>query len=222
MKTLGERLRLLRAEKKLTQQQVADKIGVSKSSVLYWERDENTPKHDSLMALVRSLNTSVDYLLYGAEEIETWDDTTPLDGDEVEIPFFKDIESSSFDIKKESLREKRRLRMSKVTLDRLDIKRKNVFSTTVPDDSMTPIIKAGDTIHVDTGRKNIKNGKIFAISHGGIFTIKRLYSLPLGGVRIVSDNSTEYPEDKLSAENILDQDFKIIGWVWSWQALETW
>jgi len=65
METLGTRLKNLRKSKKLTQQQVADAIGVSKTSVIYWEKDENLPKHDSLMALAQILGVTSDYLLCG-------------------------------------------------------------------------------------------------------------------------------------------------------------
>jgi SOS-response transcriptional repressor LexA len=65
METLGTRLKNLRKSKKLTQQQVADAIGVSKTSVIYWEKDENLPKHDSLMALAQILGVTSDYLLSG-------------------------------------------------------------------------------------------------------------------------------------------------------------
>ena len=65
METLGTRLKALRKNKKITQQQVADAIGVSKTSVIYWEKDENLPKHDSLMALAKVLGVTSDYLLNG-------------------------------------------------------------------------------------------------------------------------------------------------------------
>ncbi|MCG9515140.1 helix-turn-helix domain-containing protein [Acinetobacter pittii] len=65
METLGTRLKNLRKSKKLTQQQIADAIGVSKTSVIYWEKDENLPKHDSLMALAQILAVTSDYLLSG-------------------------------------------------------------------------------------------------------------------------------------------------------------
>ena len=46
METLGVRLKRLRSSKKITQQKLADAIGVSKTSVIYWEKDENVPKQD--------------------------------------------------------------------------------------------------------------------------------------------------------------------------------
>lgn len=68
METLGTRLKALRKEKKLTQQQIADFIGVSKTSVIYWEKGETVPKHESLMSLAKVLNTSADWLLSGKSQ----------------------------------------------------------------------------------------------------------------------------------------------------------
>lgn len=68
METLGVRLKRLRTSKKITQQKLADAIGVSKTSVIYWEKDENTPKHDSLTALAKVLGTTTDWLTSGKED----------------------------------------------------------------------------------------------------------------------------------------------------------
>ena len=68
METLGTRLKELRKNKKITQQQIADAIGVSKTSVIYWEKDDNLPKHDSLMALAKALCVTPEYLLKGKTE----------------------------------------------------------------------------------------------------------------------------------------------------------
>lgn len=65
METLGTRLKALRKTKKVTQQQLADAIGVSKTSVIYWEKDDNLPKHESLMALSKVLSVTSDFLLSG-------------------------------------------------------------------------------------------------------------------------------------------------------------
>lgn len=83
METLGTRLKELRKNKKLTQQNVADVLGVSKTSVIYWEKDENVPKHESLTALAKLLDTSADWLLTGKES----KDFKPLSFDEIKRKF---------------------------------------------------------------------------------------------------------------------------------------
>lgn len=68
METLGTRLKALRKTKKVTQQQLADAIGVSKTSVIYWEKGDNLPKHESLMALSKVLSVAPEFLLSGKSQ----------------------------------------------------------------------------------------------------------------------------------------------------------
>lgn len=224
METLGTRLKDLRKAKKLTQQQLADAIGVSKTSVIYWEKDENTPKHESLVLLAKILNVTTEHLLYGLVNVETWDSNTPLDDDEVEIPFFQDFSFAcgSGSIGDAITNEKRKLRLPKSTLRNLTITKDNAVAATASGDSMNPTIKDGDTIYLDLGRKTIKDGRIFAVCIGGLFYCKRLYNMPFGGVRIASDNSEEFPEIILNADEIENHDFQIIGWIWQIATVEKW
>lgn len=48
----------------------------------------------------------------------------------------------------------------KLTLRNEAIEQRNAIATLASGDSMMPTIKDGDTIHIDLGRKNIKDGKI--------------------------------------------------------------
>ncbi len=160
----------------------------------------------------------------GFFKIEPWDDSTPLDDDEVEIPFFKDFSFAcgSGSIGEAIANETRKLRMSKSTLRNLSITKENAIAATASGDSMVPAIHDGDTVHVDLGRKTIKDGRIFAICIGGLNYSKRLYNMPFGGVRVVSDNSDEFPEIILTAEQMMEQQFEIIGWVWQVVRIEKW
>ncbi len=203
--------------------------GASKGTVTNWISGVNNPTGKRLVQLAQALKTTSSWLLTGNStpeftQVEPWDSNTPLDDDEIEIPFFKDFSFAcgGGSIGEAIANETRKLRMSKATLRNLSIMKENAVAATAIGDSMSPTIKDGDTIHVDLGRKNIKDGKIFAICIGGLFYCKRLYNLPLGGVRIVSDNSVEFPEIQLSAQEIIDQQLEVIGWVWQISSLESW
>ncbi|WP_151825437.1 XRE family transcriptional regulator [Acinetobacter bereziniae] len=225
---LKDRLKTARTNAKKSQADVANAIQITQSAYSQLE----TGRVDSsshLPAIAKYLGVDAYWLQTGIESnnlttIETWDDNTPLDADEVEIPFFKDFSfacgSGSIGEALES--ETRKLRMSKTTLRNLTIDKKNAVATRASGNSMNPTIKDGDTIHIDLGRKTIKDGKIFAICHGDLFFAKRLYNLPLGGVRIVSDNAVEFPEVQLTAQEIIDQKFEIIGWIWQISSIESW
>lgn len=150
-------------------------------------------------------------------EIDDWDSNTPLPDDEVEIPFFKDFQMScgSGNIGEALKTERRKLRFSKLTLNNAGVQKQSAIAVTAHGRSMHPVIMDKATVFLDTSRTAIKDGKIFAMSHGGLFKIKYLYALPLGGVRIVSENSDEYPEERLTAQDIIDQEFHIIGQVFN-------
>ena len=61
--TTGEKIKEARKQSGLSQEQLAEKIGVSRSAVAKWERDRGLPDVDNLKALSQLLNVSVDYLL---------------------------------------------------------------------------------------------------------------------------------------------------------------
>lgn len=229
MQTTSDRIAQRMKELGLQHKDLVVATGASKGTVTNWISGVNTPTNERLIKLAQALKTTSSWLLTGNStpefaEVEAWDSNTPLDDDEVEIPFFKDFSFAcgAGSIGEALQNEKRKLRMSKATLRNRAIEKKNAVATTSSGDSMSPTIKDGDTIHLDLGRKRIKDGKIFAISHGGLFMAKRLYNLPMGGVRIVSDNAIEYPEIQLSAQEIIDQQFEVIGWVWQISSLENW
>ncbi|QGG97829.1 helix-turn-helix domain-containing protein [Streptococcus dysgalactiae subsp. dysgalactiae] len=57
------RLKELREESSLTQQELADKIGISKRTLGYWEKEEVQIKPDKAKQLADYFNVSVPYLL---------------------------------------------------------------------------------------------------------------------------------------------------------------
>lgn len=231
MSSTADRINKKMQELDLSQADVIRATGAGRATVSGWFNGANAPSAKYLDSLAKVLKTSTRWILTGATEpnhtiqtIETWDSNTPLEEDEVEIPFFKDFSFAcgSGNIGEALESETRKLRMSKTTLRNKAIEKQNAVATTASGDSMSPTIKDGDTIHIDLGRKNIKDGKIFAICHGGLFLAKRLYNLPLGGIRVVSDNSIEFPEITLTAEEVVEQQFEIIGWIWQISSMENW
>jgi len=60
---LGSRIKYLRKEKGLTQQQLADLINVTKVSICCYEKGNRTPNLETLMDLVNVLDTTPNYLL---------------------------------------------------------------------------------------------------------------------------------------------------------------
>lgn len=68
--TLGEKIRAARRKCGLSQEQLAEKMSVSRSAIAKWETDKGLPDVGNLKVLARLLNVSVDHLLddEGSEE----------------------------------------------------------------------------------------------------------------------------------------------------------
>lgn len=72
MVDLGKRLKDLRKQNGLTQQQVADRVWVSKAMISSYELSTRTPSYDVLIKLSKLFSVTTDYLL-GLESNRTID-----------------------------------------------------------------------------------------------------------------------------------------------------
>ncbi len=67
--TLGEKIKEARKQCGLTQEQLAEKMLLSRSAIAKWESDKGLPDVENLKTLARLLNVSVDYLLGNGESV---------------------------------------------------------------------------------------------------------------------------------------------------------
>ena len=67
---IAQRLQKLRKENGYSQEELADKLGISRQAVSKWERAESSPDTDNLIILARLYNMSLDELLYDNETTE--------------------------------------------------------------------------------------------------------------------------------------------------------
>ena len=67
---IAERLAARRRLAGLSQEALAEKLGVSRQAVSKWERSESSPDTDNLIALAKLYGVSLDELLYVDESIE--------------------------------------------------------------------------------------------------------------------------------------------------------
>lgn len=63
--SFGKNLQMLRKKNQLSQEALADMLGVSRQAVSKWELDEGYPEVEKLMILSKKLNVSLDSLLLG-------------------------------------------------------------------------------------------------------------------------------------------------------------
>ena len=61
--TLGERLKMYRTQKGLSQEKIAEMLDVSRQAVTKWEAGQTTPSSDNLIALANLYDVSLDELI---------------------------------------------------------------------------------------------------------------------------------------------------------------
>lgn len=216
--------RLLQASG-MTQEETAKAIDEFPQTITNWKK-RGVSKAGALKAAAK-FGVSATWILSGegnksqgtVTKVLEWDVDTPVDNDEVEIPFYKEVLVScgSGSLAEMVGDETRKLRLSKATLRQYGVEASNVYALTAFGNSMSPVINNGAIVYVDVGRTNIVDGKIYAINHGGLFKFKYLYRMPKGGVRIVSENKDEYPEEILTAEDIIKQEFTVVAYAFNVQ-----
>ena len=62
----GAKLKQLRGEK--TQQEIADKIGITKSALAMYERDERVPRDEVKVRIAQYFGVSIAFLFYNQNE----------------------------------------------------------------------------------------------------------------------------------------------------------
>ena len=87
---IADRLIKLRKKHGLSQEELADKLGLSRQAVSKWERAEASPDTDNLICLAKLYGVSLDELLDTDEDIETIVEEQVKDGKDIKIDKSKD------------------------------------------------------------------------------------------------------------------------------------
>ena len=77
--TIADRIQSLRKQKGMAQEELADKIGVSRQAVSKWESEQATPDLDKVVIMSEIFEVTTDYLLNGIEPVEVKDHKTMAD-----------------------------------------------------------------------------------------------------------------------------------------------
>lgn len=77
--TLGKRIGMLRREKGLKQEDLAEALGVSAQAVSKWENDQTCPDISLLPKLAKLLGVTVDLLLSGEQELKPVVEMVPVE-----------------------------------------------------------------------------------------------------------------------------------------------
>ncbi|HAF2581956.1 TPA: helix-turn-helix transcriptional regulator [Salmonella enterica] len=231
MKDISGRIKYILDKEGLKQKDLAERLHASPQRIHNWVK-RNAISREAASQISEMFGYSLDWLLKGEgtpkkggsselspvnewKPISPWDSKTPLDDDEVEIPFFKSIELAAGTGSCTAMDYNGfKLRFSKSTIRRAGANAENVVAVAVHGDSMAPVIPDGATVTLDTGNKTIKDGAIYAIEQDELFRLKLLYRLPGRRLSIRSYNKDEYPDEEADADSV-----KIIGRVIHWSVM---
>ncbi|MDQ3203066.1 MAG: helix-turn-helix transcriptional regulator [Pseudomonadota bacterium] len=243
---LKDRLKAARKKAGLTQVELAERAGIKQASISEIERGL-TRSSGHLVRLAQICGVDPVWLSEGTKfptaqwdavvsdtqpkyippelrsnasilgPIDVWDDDTPLDDDEVEIPFLKEVELSAGSgrtaVQKSSTRK---LRFGKVTLRNQGVQPDQAVCVTVHGNSMEPVLPDGSTVGVDMSSTTVKDGKMYAVNHDGQLRVKTLYRIPGGGIRMRSFNIDEHKDEEYTAQELSDKNIDVLGKVfWS-------
>lgn len=67
---IADRIQNLRKSRGISQEELADKIGVSRQAVSKWESEQSTPDIEKVILLSNYFETTTDYLLKGIEPVD--------------------------------------------------------------------------------------------------------------------------------------------------------
>lgn len=166
MNTLGDRMRILRSGRGLTQQDVAAALNVSRSAVAMWERNEREPNLETLAALARLLDVPLSALVE-REEAPLPAGLRPVRTKRVPLlgaiaagePIFAAEQHETYvDVG------------GSVHAD---------FALEVKGSSMEPVYKDGDVVYIRS-QDDVRDGQVAAVVVDDSATLKRVYHLPVG------------------------------------------
>ncbi|WP_332762584.1 XRE family transcriptional regulator [Pseudomonas koreensis] len=238
--TLADRLKYAMEQLNLSQTDVAKLSGCSQATI-FKIVDGQTRESRKTGAIARGLNLSLSWLENGdmpatvtpivrhqekpvgplvLDPVSAWDSNTPLNDDEVEIPLFKQVEISAGAGRTAVQAEYGRvLRFSLATLRQCGVDPANALCAPVTGRSQEPLILHGATVGIDRGMTRVIADHLYAIEQDGALRIKFLERLDGGGLRLISYNQSEHPDETYTFEQFVEQQMKVLGRVFWWSTV---
>lgn len=152
-----------------------------------------------------------------AGNFEAWDGNSGTDNDEIELPLFREVELAAGSGRTQVQENKgAKLKFAKSSLRKAGVPEEAAACAYVNGNSMEPVLQDGATVGVNTADTQVRDGKLYALDHEGMLRIKQLKRIPGGGLRLVSFNKAEHPDEEYTPEEVAES-IRIIGRVF-WYA----
>ena len=150
-----------------------------------------------------------------------WEEDALVEDDEIEISYFKEVTGKDSSGLTQVLEIKdQKVKFSKRTLRHAGVDAEHAVGGTQSGDTMDDKISDGSALVIDKSKTQIKDGKIYAVEHNGLFRVRYLHKLPKGGLRLRSHNKG-YKDEDYTLEQAKQQ-IRILGWVFWWSTVDRW
>ncbi|WP_188012762.1 XRE family transcriptional regulator [Photobacterium damselae] len=191
MKALGGIVKTLRLKAGLSQQELAEHVGVTKSTISQWERSVFYPKHKYINQLAKFFGKSTNEIL-GIDKTKIEEDCSCESEHEYEeitkIPFYNSINAAAgngYQNDDNNSYDYEFIRLKDLPY------RKNYDQfccINVIGDSMEPVLKNGSLIVVDSSQKDIVDGSMYVFVQDDFIRVK-IFSYEKQQIKISSYNS---------------------------------
>lgn len=197
-----ERLSAIRKEFRMTQGELAEKLGISQNALSQYENGQRKLPDETKQALADLLHINIDWLVTGRGSMETSPESAQAEtGEEIVYLDILDVKASAgYGIENYEPGVKGRMPFVASALKPHDHKSVKIFE--VSGDSMEPTLMNGDLVMFAQG--DTSGNGIFLLNRNGELFVKRLRQYPgVHRITVISDNP-RYPTEEvdMTKENV--------------------
>lgn len=204
----GDRLKSSRKKKGLTQDVVADAAGVSRASVVQWEKGETkSAKSEYVLRAAQLLEVNPYWLVFGEGEMTSG--PSKAESDYSLVPKYNISASMGDGRAVESEQVVDYLAFKKAWLSSMSLDADHLALIEVVGESMEPTLTSGSLVLIDLRKRSPTDSGIYAMGIDGQIWVKRLMRKFNGDLEIISDNSELHGKEIVKKDEI-DQ-IRVIG-----------
>lgn len=198
---VGSRIRAVRQSRKITQKELADKIGISQTAIALWENGSRSASLDLIDEIAAYLDVSAGYLLFGEKDIED----VPAQRIKQKGVIINVLGRVAAGVPIEAITDI--IDTEEITEEMA--KTGEFFGLQIKGDSMEPRMAEGDVVIVRQQDDAESGDIVIATINGNEATCKRLRKYR-DGIELVSNNPS-YEPMFFSNDDIVEKPVKIIG-----------
>lgn len=196
--SIGIKLKQLREEKEMKQENLAQKLGVNRATISMYERDQRVPSTEILQKYTQIFDVSSDYLL-GNTKIKSKE----INPEKYTIPVYASISCGNPFVADENIYD----------FEDIDIALKSQgehFGLLCRGNSMSPEFKDGD-VAIIRKQSNIDSGDVAAVRINGDEATLKIVKKSEQGITLVAINPDVFLPRFYSNDEIINLPVEIIG-----------